>query len=343
MQKSRLYLWLGGFCVALTAVVAWQFKPADTKEIVATGKLQCDLPAPDAKAPHPGMVWVPPGKFDMGDSVYAEEKPVRNVQVKGFWMDRTEVTNQEFAAFVKATGYVTVAERPVDPKLHASLPEVMRQAGAVVFKMPSQLTRGDDPSQWWQYVPGANWQHPAGPATSIEKHGHFPVVHITYEDALAYAKWKGRTLPTEAQWEWAARAGAKELPSQHDQPASANTWQGIFPMANSAEDGFAGLAPVGCYGANAWGLFDMIGNVWELTADVFVAERSTPAKGQGLDPDAAQKPPVFKAGTPQARVIKGGSFLCAPNYCMRYRAGSRQPQEEDLAVSHLGFRTILQP
>jgi sulfatase modifying factor 1 len=285
MQKSRLYLWLGGFCVALTAVVAWQFKPADTTEIVATGKLQCDLPAPDAKAPHPGMVWVPPGKFDMGDSVYAEEKPVRNVQVKGFWMDRTEVTNQEFADFVKATGYVTVAERPVDPKLHASLPEVMRQAGAVVFKMPSQLTRGDDPSQWWQYVPGANWQHPAGPATSIEKHGHFPVVHITYEDALAYAKWKGRTLPTEAQWEWAARAGAKELPSQHDQPASANTWQGIFPMANSAEDGFAGLAPVGCYGANAWGLFDMIGNVWELTADVFVAERSALSNGQGLDPD----------------------------------------------------------
>lgn len=343
MQKSRLFMGLGGFCVALIAVVAWQFKPVETKAVVATGKLQCDLPAPDAKAPHPGMVWVPPGKFDMGDSVYAEEKPVRNVQVKGFWMDRTEVTNQEFAAFVKATGYVTVAERPVDPKLHASLPEVMRQAGAVVFKMPSQLTRGDDPSQWWQYVPGANWQHPAGPATSLEKHGHFPVVHITYEDALAYAKWKGRTLPTEAQWEWAARAGAKELPSQHDQPASANTWQGIFPMANSAEDGFAGLAPVGCYGANAWGLFDMIGNVWELTADVFVAERSTPAKGQGLDPDAAQKPPVFKAGTPQARVIKGGSFLCAPNYCMRYRAGSRQPQEEDLAVSHLGFRTILQP
>jgi formylglycine-generating enzyme required for sulfatase activity len=258
-------------------------------------------------------------------------------------MDRTEVTNQEFAAFVKATGYVTVAERPVDPKLHASLPEPLRRAGAVVFKMPSQLTRGDDPSQWWQYVPGANWQHPAGPATTLEKHGHFPVVHITYEDALAYAKWKGRTLPTEAQWEWAARAGAKELPSQHDQPASANTWQGIFPMANSAEDGFAGLAPVGCYGANAWGLFDMIGNVWELTADVFVAERSTASNGQGLDPDAAQKPPVFKAGTSQARVIKGGSFLCAPNYCMRYRAGSRQPQEEDLAVSHLGFRTILQP
>ena len=343
MQKSRVSWWLGGFCIALMAGLAWHFKPAQAPAVEIARKLQCDLPSPDAHAPQPGMVWVPPGKFDMGDNVYAEEKLVRNVQVKGFWMDRTEVTNQEFAAFVKATGYVTVAERPVDPKLHASLPEVMRQAGAVVFKMPKQLTRDDDPSQWWQYVPGANWQHPAGPSSTIDQHGHFPVVHITYEDALAYAKWKGRSLPTEAQWEWAARAGASALPHQHDQPASANTWQGIFPMANSAEDGFAGLAPVGCYGANAWGLFDMIGNVWELTSDLFVADRSTSPKGQGLDPDAAQKPPEFKAGKVQARVIKGGSFLCAPNYCMRYRAGSRQPQEEDLAVSHLGFRTILQP
>ena len=333
-------------CLALGVAGIWavtSFDKAPTAPLASAAKLQCELPTLDATSPHPGMVWVPPGRFDMGDSVYAEEKPVRNVQVKGFWMDRTEVTNLEFAAFVKATGYLTVAERPVDPKYHANLPEAMRQPGAVVFKMPAKLTQGDDPRQWWQYVPGANWQHPAGPASSLEQHGHFPAVHITYEDALAYAHWKGHTLPTEAQWEWAARAGAKELPSQHDQPASANTWQGIFPSANSAEDGFAGLAPVGCYGANAWGLFDMIGNVWELTADVFVAERTAASTGQGLDPDTAQKPPVFRAGVPQARVIKGGSFLCAPNYCMRYRAGSRQPQEEDLAVSHLGFRTILQP
>ena len=329
--------------MALLAALVWPLKPSSKTEARSTSKLQCDLPALDTSAPHPGMAWVPPGSFDMGDTVYAEEKPVRNVKVKGFWMDRTEVTNQEFAAFVKATGYVTVAERPVDPKYHDNLPEAMRHAGAVVFKMPAKLTQGDDPRQWWHYVPGANWQHPAGPQSHIEQHGHFPVVHITYEDAMAYAKWKGHTLPTEAQWEWAARAGATELPHQHDQPSSANTWQGIFPTANSAEDGFAGLAPVGCYGANAWGLFDMIGNVWELTADVFVAERPTAVKGQGLDPDAAQKPPVFKAGMPTARVIKGGSFLCAPNYCMRYRAGSRQPQEDDLAVSHLGFRTIFQP
>ena len=223
----------------------------------------------------------------------------------------------------------------------------MLKAGAVVFSMPAALKSGDDPSQWWKYVVGANWRHPAGPNTSIEKYGSFPVVHITYEDAKAYAQWKGHQLPTEAQWEWAARAGAKEMPSQHDQPAGANTWQGIFPMANSSEDGFAGLAPVGCYAPNAYGLFDMIGNVWELTADVFVVDRvensQLRTKDQGLDPDDAQRPPAFKQATGGARVIKGGSFLCAPNYCMRYRAGSRQPQEEDLAVSHLGFRTIYQP
>ena len=352
MSKQR---WLtSAACGILAMAFAWYIGPSNSSrkppaELVPA-KLQCSLPEEQGHPPHPGMVWIPSGQFDMGDSVYSEEAPVRNVKVQGFWMDRTEVTNQAFAEFVKATGYVTVAERPVDPKLAASLPVEMRQPGAVVFKIPAQLTNGDDPRQWWQYIPGANWQHPAGPQSNIEKYAHFPVIHITYEDALAYAKWKGHTLPTEAQWEWAARAGAKELPTQHDQPAHANTWQGIFPMANSGEDGFAGIAPVGCYGANAWGLFDMIGNVWELTADVFVADRQqarTPAqdpnKAQGLDPDAAQKPPQFRPAQTQSRVIKGGSFLCAPNYCMRYRAGSRQPQEEDLAVSHLGFRTILQP
>jgi formylglycine-generating enzyme required for sulfatase activity len=263
-------------------------------------------------------------------------------------MDRTEVTNSEFAAFVKATGYVTVAERPVNPQLIASLPEDMRKPGAVVFKVPAKLNYGDDPRQWWQYIPGANWKQPAGPDSTVDKYGQFPVVHITFEDAQAYAKWKGHRLPTEAEWEWAARAGAKELPSQHDQPDSANTWQGIFPMANASEDGFAGLAPVACYAPNAYGLFDMIGNVWELTTDLFVAERPAISNSQqGLDPDEAQRPPIFKTlqanAQPKARVIKGGSFLCAPNYCMRYRAGSRQPQEEDLAVSHLGFRTIYQP
>jgi formylglycine-generating enzyme required for sulfatase activity len=339
--------------LVLGASVFWLTKDKAPAKQAISAKFQCELPPASTAAPRPGMVWIPEGVFDMGDSVYAEEKPVRNVRVKGFWMDRTEVTNLEFAAFVKATGYVTVAERPVSPQLLSSLPEDMRKPGAVVFKVPAQLNYGDDPRQWWQYIPGASWQHPAGPGSNIDLYGHFPVVHIAYEDAQAYAKWKGHRLPTEAEWEWAARAGAKELPGQHDQPESANTWQGIFPMANASEDGFSGIAPVGCYAPNAYGLFDMIGNVWELTADVFVAERpavssqTVTSPNQGLDPDEAQRPPIFKKlqanSDPKARVIKGGSFLCAPNYCMRYRAGSRQPQEEDLAVSHLGFRTLYQP
>ena len=339
--------------LVLGASVFWLTKDNAPAKQAISAKFQCELPPASTAAPRPGMVWIPEGVFDMGDSVYAEEKPVRNVRVKGFWMDRTEVTNLEFAAFVKATSYVTVAERPVNPQMLSSLPEDMRKPGAVVFKVPAQLNYGDDPRQWWQYIPGASWQHPAGPGSNIDRYGHFPVVHIAYEDAQAYAKWKGHRLPTEAEWEWAARAGAKELPGQHDQPESANTWQGIFPMANASEDGFSGIAPVGCYAPNAYGLFDMIGNVLELTADVFVAERPAVSSqtgtspNQGLDPDEAQRPPIFKKlqanSDPKARVIKGGSFLCAPNYCMRYRAGSRQPQEEDLAVSHLGFRTLYQP
>ena len=250
-MTTRQWIIASSAILVLGATVFWFTRDDPTVKQALPAKLQCELPPSSADAPKPGMVWIPEGIFDMGDSVYPEEKPVRNVRVKGFWMDRTEVTNAEFAAFVKATGYVTVAERPVNPQLMANLPEDMCKPGAVVFKVPAQLTHGDDPRQWWQYIPGVN----------------------------------------------------------------------------------------------AWGLFDMVSNAWELTADVFVAERSAAnsSQGQGLDPDAAQKPPNFKSGTPLARVIKGGSFLCAPNYCMRYRAGSRQPQEEDLAVSHLGFRTIRQP
>jgi len=228
--------------LVLGAYVFWLTKDKAPAKQAISAKFQCELPPASTAAPRPGMVWM---------------------RVKGFWMDRTEVTNLEFAAFVKATGYVTVAERPVSPQLLSSLPEDMRKPGAVVFKVPAQLNYGDDPRQWWQYIPGASWQHPAGPGSNIDRYGHFPVVHIAYEDAQAYAKWKGHRLPTEAEWEWAARAGAKELPGQHDQPESANTWQGIFPMANASEDGFSGIAPVGCYAPNAYGLFDMIGNVWD--------------------------------------------------------------------------------
>lgn len=298
--------------------------------------LSCALPAQTPAAPHPGMVWVPPGSFDFGDSVYPEEQPVRRATVAGFWMDRTEVSNDEFARFVAATGYVTVAERAVDTVRHPGLPPEMTQPGAVVFHSPTRVSSLQDTTQWWRYVPGASWRHPGGPGTDLQGRGAFPVVAITWEDAQAYARWKGRTLPSEQQWEWAAREARPQPRTDAAQPKQANTWQGLFPVLNSADDGFVGIAPVGCYAPNALGLFDMIGNVWELTRDPWRPHH-----------DGSDGAPDLTRGTsprvqpPGQRVIKGGSYLCAPNYCMRYRAGSRQPQDDDLGVGHLGFRTIL--
>lgn len=299
------------------------------------------------------MVWVPPGRLDFGDTVYPEEGPVRAVEVAGFWMDRTEVTNAQFAAFVSATGYRTTAERAVDPRLHPGLPAEMQQPGAVVFINPADLPRGGDLRQWWQYVPGAYWRQPQGPGSSIAGREAFPVVAVTLEDAQAYARWAGRALPTEMEWEWAAQ-GAQESAATPTptatvtttkgntvQPAQANTWQGLFPLSNARQDGFAGVAPVGCFAPNALGLFDMIGNVWELTADRYTESHSESHDGRdNLPPD--QPSIVQRLPAPGTRqVIKGGSYLCAPNYCMRYRAGARQPQEADLATSHVGFRTVL--
>ncbi len=298
----------------------------------------CDTNAGSNVDRHAGMVWVPAGSFDLGDDIYPEEQPVRRVTVKGFWMDRTEVTNRQFAAFVAATGYVTTAERPVDTARHPDLPRAMRQPGAVVFTPPKANTNPMQALDWWRYTPGANWRHPGGPQTDVQGRDEFPVVHVTFEDATAYARWKGRELPTEVQWEWAARAGASAPLGVKDQPTQANTWQGLFPVVNAADDGFVGLAPVACYAANAFGLHDMIGNVWELTSDLY-----RPGHGNSAD-DASdgptQVPLVRRTASTGTRVIKGGSYLCAPNYCLRYRAGARQPQEEDLAVSHLGFRTV---
>ena len=332
--------WRMAIALSVVAVLAaagwmWVAQGRTAAQRAQAERPQCPLPPPDAGARHPGMVWVPGGEFDFGDTVYPEEQPPRTTRVAGFWMDRTEVTNDQFAQFVQATGYVTVAELPVDPVQHPELPPAMRQPGAVVFVMPNAVSGKGDLTQWWRYLAGAQWRHPGGPGTHIEGRGAFPVVAVTYADALAYAKWKGASLPAEAQWEWAARGAQPGAASTHEQPAAANTWQGLFPVANSADDGFVGLAPVGCYAPNALGLFDMIGNVWELTAD-----RWTPDHASASPPDT-DPAPFQRPGPSAQRVIKGGSFLCAPNYCMRYRSGARQAQEEDLATSHLGFRTIL--
>lgn len=264
---------------------------------------------------------LPSGMFLMGsDHAYPEESPQREVRIASFSIDATEVTNDQFSEFVAATGYITTAERAPDPDLiPKDAPARFKKPGAAVFSQPQ---RAGDP--WWQYVPGANWRRPAGPGSNIKGKGNHPVVQVSQEDALAYAAWKGRRLPTEAEWEYAARAG--RAPTKYDwgdEPPSppsrrANTWQGIFPVVDTASDGFSGTSPVGCFPSNPWGLYDMIGNVWEWTSTPYTT---------GL-PDAE---PVF--------TIKGGSYLCAPNYCARYRPTARQGQEYGLSTNHIGFRT----
>ena len=340
MRKRLWFAWIAGGAALLLLLLTglWFVGGRSTARLASNEPLACSHGIGKA-GPHPGMVYVPAGEYRMGGSVYPEEGPLKEVSVSGFWMDRTEVTNDEFAEFVAATGYVTRAERGADPRIHPGLPPKLMKPGAVVFIMPNDVNGMGDISQWWQFVPGANWRHPGGPDTDIEGRGAFPVTDLAYEDVLAYAKWKGRTVPTEEQWEWAARAANPERhPNEHPsrQPVEANTWQGIFPVINKADDGYVGLAPVGCYKPNALGLYDMIGNVWEWTASRYASRHDyTPA--DDFDGGSARGD-----GAPVARyVIKGGSYLCAPNYCMRYRSGARQGQEADLATSHLGFRTIL--
>ena len=256
------------------------------------------------------MVAIPGGSFTMGDDpLYREEGPPRAVEVKSFWIDAHELTNAEFARFVKATGYKTMAER-MPPRLPGAPPEML-VPGSAVFTVPSQ----DDP-RWWRWVIGAQWRHPSGPKESIVGHESEPVVQIAYEDAEAYARWAGKTLPTEAQWEYAARAGQKALPEPVDGEGKpqANYYQGAFPQRDLALDGYKGRAPVGCFKPNAFGLYDMIGNVWEWTSD---------------------------PGGPEGdHIIKGGSYLCAGNYCARYRPAARQFQERGLGTDHIGVRFV---
>lgn len=301
--------------------------------------------APSGDSETAGMVFIPGGSFTMGsDSTHPEERFSHEVRVDGFWIDRHEVTNAEFAEFVKATGYVTLAERGLDPKTHPNMTGDLTAPGSVVFVPPTRLDRGGDITQWWQYVKGASWREPEGPGSSIEGKENYPVVHVAYEDALAYAKWRGRDLPTEAQWEYAARGGHEigddwsEAFDKDGKPI-ANSWQGIFPIYNTEQDGYGWQAPAGCFAPNAYGLYDMIGNVWEWTADWYVPGHRREA---ALNPSG---PALLElrvaAGQAPSKVIKGGSYLCSTNYCTRYRATARQPQESDLSAGHLGFRTVL--
>ena len=278
------------------------------------------------------MQRVPGGRFQMGDAVYVEEGPVRSETVAAFDIDRHEVTNAQFARFVAHTGYVTVAERPVDPAAYPGLAPAALQPGSAVFRFEARTFDPGDPASWWVFTPGASWRHPMGPKSDIRGLEHHPVVHVALEDAQAYARWAGRRLPTEIEWEWAARAAQPDAPNSTQQPSEANTWQGQFPQQNARDDGFKASAPVGCFQPNALGLHDMIGNVWEWTADAYHAARplTSTLNDTGFDP----RQPGVGVG-----VIKGGSYLCASNYCMRYRPGARHAQDLTLGASHIGFRT----
>lgn len=294
-----------------------------------------------------GEVFVKGGRFAMGsDTQRPEERASHEVAVSSFFIDRTEVTNAEFAAFVEATGYVTIAERGIGEAARGRLPEALLRPGGMVFSPPTEAV-GDltDVTQWWRWVEGANWRHPEGPGSSLDGREHHPVVQVSVEDAYAYAKWAGRALPTEAQWEFAARGGLEDATyswgSAYDEAdgTKANTWQGSFPSADAMIDGVHGTAGVGCYEANGYGLYDMAGNVWEYVQNWWVPGHPGEAARDPLGPTLREAAPYGTALGPRV-TVKGGSWLCAPIYCARFRPSARQPQELALGSNHIGFRTV---
>ena len=286
------------------------------------------------------------------DHHYPEEAPAHKVSVKGFWIDTHTVTNAEFKRFVEATGHVTLAERPANPDDYPGADPAMLVPSSVVFRKTPGPVDLRNPHNWWTYQAGANWRHPRGPGSSLQGLWAHPVVHVGFEDAEAYAKWAGKELPTEAEWEYAARGGleAKEFcwgdEFTPDGKSMANTWQGEFPWQNLLEDGFEGTAPVGSFPPNGYGLYEMAGNVWEWTTDWYQEHGKITHACCTLDnPRGGNRDDSFDSRTPQVRiprrVMKGGSHLCAPNYCRRYRPAARMPQPIDTATSHLGFRCIV--
>ncbi|MEM6634714.1 MAG: formylglycine-generating enzyme family protein [Pseudomonadota bacterium] len=304
------------------------------------------------------MVWIEGGMFRMGsDAHYADEAPVRQVRVDGFWMDPATVTNLSFDLFVKETGYATVAERPLDPADFPGADPFLLKPGSMVFHMTKGPVDLRDITNWWAYVPGASWRHPEGPGSTLSGRANHPVVHIAYEDAEAYAAWAGKTLPTEAEWEFAARGGLDGAEFvwgdklKPDGRIMAKTWQGDFPWRSKVKKKLERTAPVASYPANGYGLFDMAGNVWQWTSDWYAAAHPQktddgacctlenprgPAKADSADP----RTPHIRV---PRKVVKGGSFLCAPSYCRRYRPAARHAQPVDTGMSHIGFRCITRP
>ena len=334
------------------------------KENIASveGKHTIIVNKPNGLTTPEGMVWVSGATFKQGavasdKMAMAHEKPAINVLVDGFFMDATEVTNKQFAEFVKATSYVTIAERGIDwAELKKQVPlgtpkpnDSILQPGSLTFKKSkSPVANLYDFSQWWNWTIGANWKHPNGPKSTIIGKDNYPVVQIAYEDALAYCEWANRRLPTEAEWELASRGGAYGTIYNWGDDASilskqANTWEGDFPVNNSSADGFELRAPVKSYPANPYGLYDMAGNVWEWTSDWYNANYYKEVNGQNtvlINPMGANSP--FTPNNPLAKekVVKGGSFLCSDSYCASYRVSARMGSSMDSSLEHTGFRTV---
>jgi formylglycine-generating enzyme len=300
------------------------------------------------------MVWIPGGTFRMGsDHHYPEEAPAHRVSVDGFWLDLAPVTNRQFKQFVKATGHKTFAEIPPCPEDYPGALPHMLYAGSLVFVRPQSTFDVRDWSQWWTFMKGADWRHPYGPKSSINTLDDHPVVHVSYADAEAYAKWVGKDLPTEAEWEFAARGGldGAEFAWGHEfTPGGAhmaNTWQGDFPLQNLHLDGYDRTSPVKAFAPNGYGLHDMIGNVWEWTSDWYAPKHEAdapkacciPENPRGGREDASYDPCLPNIRIPR-KVLKGGSHLCAPNYCRRYRPAARHAEAVDTSTSHVGFRCV---
>jgi formylglycine-generating enzyme required for sulfatase activity len=300
-----------------------------------------------------GMVWIPGGTFTMGsDRHYPEEAPSHRVTVDGFWIDVEPVTNAQFRCFVEATGHVTLAERPANPADYPGAQPELLTPSSVVFAKPGYRVDLRNPYNWWKYVAGADWRHPRGPQTSIDGLERHPVVHVAYEDVEAYCNWAGKEVPTEAEWEYAARGGiegAEFAWGNEREPNGkmmSNFWQGEFPIQNLATDGFEWTSPVGAFPPNGYGLYDMIGNVWEWTADWYQAHSkvSKSCCGAAINPrggtaEHSYDPRMDNIRIPR-KVMKGGSHLCAENYCRRYRPAARMGQPIDTSTCHLGFRCI---
>lgn len=347
MRAKRLAAAVLGFALLATGWAVWRAdapqRPAQTRrELPDRPFLNDALPPDDAP---PGMVWIPGGQFWRGgEPQFADAQPVHLVYVDGFWMDRTEVTNADFERFAQETHYVTVAERtPTADEIPGASPEQL-VAGSIVFDPPDEVVPLDNFHAWWRYLPGADWRHPEGPDSDLEGRRDHPVVHVCWEDAAAYARWAGKRLPTEAEWEFAARGGldrqryvwGSRAPGNDRWPA--NIWQGSFPNQNTRADGFVRTAPVGSFEPNGFGLHDMSGNVWEWCADWYrpdyyevAARRNPQGPTESYDPD---EPGAIK------RVQRGGSFLCSDQYCTAYRPGVRGKGDPMSAAAHIGFRCV---